>query len=593
MSTASHAKMSGGTSIRLRGERFLTLLWFEFLSRGTVLASVLVALSLCAFLSHYGRFGIGAEAGFLTQVLALFGVVYCATFRGTKNSFRPPWHGFVLPVQTHTLLMVLIVSQTVMAGAIAMPWSVTSFVSDNSYDFATPFLTLCVISSHVHAAQYWIVALGVLRGALCYVLGLLPTALVCLLTISPDSFLLTLCVAALAGWASTGVAAASIRRKPEIFALRPHSHTADVSATQPSGASPIERHLPLQTLTRTLSPSTFHSPLHAQVWFEFRRSAMWLPILILTGSVISELLDRLGAGIGATVISLVFSWGVPIGFSIFHNQLGTRHSSFVQVRPVSTQCLGRAKLLALLIGVVPAAAISSGLLVMPIAMSGPWSITPIYEALLFGLLPVLVLAVFGTLAVGAAIVSGFVNVALTLLAFFTIVQFLAPDFELGNIRNYQVPGLDVITYLLGAWLVLGRFARLKGLDFEWPRELRTAVALLLPIPALYLALTNNPLREFVQFWYVWMSPFLTLAALLAFGLRRKFVTTTDVVVAFVCFLILFSFSGYYYAAINTSGESAINMHFGHWCVLLVSPVVWYPFIVASQRHVDNSRNQGD
>jgi len=230
---------------------------------------------------------------------------------------------------------------------------------------------------------------------------------------------------------------------------------------------------------------------------------------------------------------------------------------------------------------------------MPIAMSGPWSITPIYEALLFGLLPVLVLAVFGTLAVGATIVSGFVNVALTLLAFFTIVQFLAPDFELGNIRNYQVPGLDVITYLLGAWLVLGRFARLKGLDFEWPRELRTAVALLLPIPALYLALTNNPLREFVQFWYVWMSPFLTLAALLAFGLRRKFVTTTDVVVAFVCFLILFSFSGYYYAAINTSVESAINMHFGHWCVLLVSPVVWYPFIVASQRHVDNSRNQGD
>jgi len=45
-------------------------------------------------------------------------------------------------------------------------------------------------------------------------------------------------------------------------------------------------------------------------------------------------------------------------------------------------------------------------------------------------------------------------------------------------------------------------------------------------------------------------------------------------------------TGYAFVYPSEFSPYFISLHFGHWCVVLVSPIVWYPFAIAAQRYWD-------
>ncbi|MCF6284577.1 MAG: hypothetical protein L3K26_05250, partial [Candidatus Hydrogenedentes bacterium] len=197
------------------------------------------------------------------------------------------------------------------------------------------------------------------------------------------------------------------------------------------------------------------------------------------------------------------------------------------------------------------------------------------------------LTVYGVLGLAVQLLAGLLTAAIMMLRAMapTLLDPMAST-DLHGLAAFRelIPGLSVLMILIATYSILRSIALRSSVTISWPREAWWIVlALFFPI-TVGLFWLDGTVLSYAQPYYVWGTPLVTFAALFAFGLRKELLSLADVVVGLAVFLVIYAICGYTYVFPTEDTHYFINQHFGHWCVLLVSPIVWYPFVIDNQRH---------
>mgnify|MGYP003641057988 CR=1 FL=1 len=567
--------------------RYPIMLWYEFRSRADGLAILLTLLGLNALLAAYTkstplytegyieslRFWLDAQGG----VLAFVGLVHSAFCQSNYGySLRPPWINMALPLRLHHLLAPNLLCQLGAAIALALVWGVARSILEVDAPYQLPLLLLTAVAMQGQAAIFWIGALGILQGAFVYATGFVVMGLggFLLSRVGPFGPSTNLFIVLAIGGALWAYWAAR--------ALRSGWRMDSVLPAKLHRMSPIARR----------RKKSFSSPFWAQVWFEWRQCTMWLPILVGSGYGLSQAFgnhDSVAAiGLGAMAM-----FGVPVIIATAHYYLSSSYRRFVLARPLSSQRLGRAKWVALALAVLLTGLLTQGpaLFWTPLAavaqiLTGYGS--PDMKNVLMSsdvFLMQFVLSIYGLIAVGIELLKGFTDMPIHMLRLFPALIDTTNSVNISDLspRNFPIPGADALSTILATVILCRWWASRLGTRLPLSREFWiVVVALLIPIVLDGLRL-NDAMQGYAMDYATWVAPPITLAALFAYGLRFQLINGRDVAVGLTLFVFLFTLGGAAYTTIEKDSY-LIDFRFGFWCVLLVSPMVWYPFVVSLQRY---------
>lgn len=320
---------------------------------------------------------------------------------------------------------------------------------------------------------------------------------------------------------------------------------------------------------------------------------MWIPIAAVPVQLLPWLL---GDYVAVLLFAMLFV--VPIGVAYVHNRVNRPYQSFVLTRPLSSQQIGRAKLLSISFAVFLAQLIVTGptLLWAVVTDSAHWLQTgdspdwvnwaSIIQTALFQFL----LAVYGLLsfavALLAALFSSFYNSFYNTIHIATM-ELSGSDWSSASLRATRDmnPSVAVLSVIIALWLLLRSLARKRDSTIPFPPELACLCAALLILAIIPLTPLNEVVQDYAHFGFVWVIPPVALVLLSTFGLRTHLVSVRDAVVSAAIFLLFYSIGGLLLATTpEKAPESFVNHHFGYWSIVLVSPIYWYPAAITWQRH---------
>ena len=607
---------SSGKRQRLdRWQVFTTLLRTEAEPRLPCLQISVALLLICSVIALVllfreipGRASAWLDLQLFANLVSITAVTFNIFCQGLKgHALRPSWHTLRLPVRTHRLVLPTLLYQCGHALVLGLLWGFLRFGAGVEEPFSFPVLLLMALTVQGHAALYWYFAFGAAGGATFFSMGVLASALLglCLqsvLDLSLTKALLTGEV--LGGCISTYVAARAMcydaRILDDLWAALSGGPDESSNAPSTQGARPSSYNkvpdayhasryvtgglVPLWSIISATDLPVFASPFWAQCWFEWRRTAMWLPILVGGGGFLASVLSFPFGLIAAFPIILL-----PLFFiSYCHNRVTPQYTAFALTLPQSSQQVGRAKNAAMAMAIV----LTTLLLCLPTIPSLFMGVGA-FETLLqcieaLGLQ--VVTATYGLLWLLEFYLAQFSFQALL----FVSHRLLSWDFEndwsvaFSEFRHDldSIPGATILLMLFAFCWGWG-FVKGYGISpppFRFPREGWFVVAALVPPIVINLLQFDAPFQYWATFYYVWVTPFIALGALFAYGLRTRLIAPRDTQVGIAVFLVFFTIEAFaYHFATERMLPLFPPMHFGHLCVVVVSPIVWYPFIVAAQR----------
>jgi len=579
---------------------FKTLLWAEHAPRrqGLIVFYALQLLLLFAiYLGANILLPIASElipmfdlyAGLLSVAAVLY-LTFIQPLRG--ESSRPAaWHG-ALPIRPQQRLLSALTYHLIITLLFATTWAAARHILRAEPSAFVPFAILLPLAIQSQSALLWSAAFGPLRGsavfaALLALSALLGAALNALGLGEP-----------LALWSLSFLSGGIVSLYLAVYAMRFGWSSIPFAPTRPTATTQMP-HTTNEGFTRRMRAAlnaampTFPSPLWAQVWFEFRRSAMWIPI----AGVPVQLLPWL-MGDFVTIPLIVAMFILPIGVAYVHNRVNRPYQSFVLTRPLSSQQIGRAKLLSMSFAVFLAQLIVTGptLLWAVVTDSAHWLQTgdspdwvnwaSIIQTALFQFL----LVVYGLLsfavALLAALFSSFYDSFYNMIHIATM-ELSGSDWSSASLRATRDmnPGVPVLSVIIALWVLLSSLARKRDNTIPFPPELACLCAALLIMALIPLTTLGEGVQEYARFGFVWVIPPIALALLTTFGLRTHLVSVRDAVVSAAIFLLLYSVGGLIFATTpEDAHENFVNHHFGYWSIVLVSPIYWYPAVITWQRH---------
>lgn len=572
--------------------RVVSMLFWEE-ARPRLMAFVILtgAMGMCLYAVHrdYAFVLHDNDMQFWDMVM---GIV--AFFAVGQNAFATEWRQYSLripriywplPVRPLVRIAPAFWFQVLVALWFGMLWGFGRTLLEIDAPYALPLVMAVAIATQAQAALYWYAAAGTFWGSVAVAAGfgapLLVVAVLPPMNMLPPAIQACL-VFALAGLAWTWVALGYARD------IRLPNFHISAAYLLPQSADP-------NTTTKTATRRPFSSPFWAQVWFEWRRTTMWLPILggacILVRNMLDAAFDTgLGANLGGFVA--VLSWFlIPVVVSVALINITPPYRTFVFTRPVSVSCVGRAKTCAvfLAIGTLLAADIALGGATWNLAAEAvrAGSVESILETVVTagyrGAL-IVVASTVGVLWVAGELLS---NLVMMPLVFIRMRAYLDPGASPPPKSVHEpYPGEEALGTLVGIFIVLHyvkyfRFFRIQS-------DPEAALALLATLPPVVIAVLGpgDSVLWYVQAYVTYIAPILLALLLFRYGVRTRLIGKRDRYWGLAIFAALFAAGAAMYQHRTSLIEHFITAHFVYWCVLLVSPIVWYPFVVASQRYED-------
>ena len=565
------------------------LFWAEFAPRYRVLLKIAAVLLALCLLKYFQSRDIGfvvekaapampfhalLELGIMC--VATIGVLYCMP-RWSEGgiTLQPLWQSLALPVRLHRQILVTLGFHIAVALLMGALWGLFRHLDDSQPPSHMPVTLLVAIAVQGQAAMFGCYVLGVVRGLFAFSVGFVASVAAGLMAtpLTPFSLATNVCLALVLTGILCCFAAAHLARGSGLPGgiLLSRIPPTCFSTRLPSGR---------------LRGKSFSSPFWAQVWFEWRSTAMWLPIVLGGVTLVNYLL--LGFDGLVHIVSSIVMPGIyiilPLLIASKYNRITPQYRIFALTRPITSQRVGRAKTASAALALLLVALVTEiPRLVADTLHSGmPTLADAVTDSVLT--MTYVVTMTYGLLAFAALLLGTFLSTPLYVLR--DLIAGLGDPFAASVFPQDPIPGAGTLATLLAGVIILRALGRRYDASVQWPRELWAAAAALV-LPAVIGVLgIEGPVQNHAEFWYVWVTPCITFSALLVYGLRTRLISLRDGAAGLLIFTVLYGMAGYAYTYPTDLSVYFINLHFGHCCVLLASPIVWYPFAVAIQRYED-------
>lgn len=530
---------------------------------------------------------------FLAGATALATLLFSTITLGLRDDFSSqPWKSMALPVRRSTAILACGAYHVLIAAMLTAAWGAIRYMLDFEQPLMVPALYLFPVALQGHAFAQWIAATERWRGIATFLFGLSLVVAVPLILADryeSESVLVLLSVLATLGGIVSAYLAGMASHENST-STRPKSTTLQTRYT--AGSIDV-RLVPRWSIISRHSFPTFPSALWAQVWFEWRRSAMWLPLVAVVGLVASALLGKAPFG-GIAAMGALFA--VPVVIAYFHIRLSAPYRNFVLVRPLTSARLGRAKMIAIGFAIAATACITVSPKVFLGLLRG--YIPDFSDLVANGVLMVTygLLSVYGLVGIGCNLLAALITFPVYMVRMAIADAFdphIGLDYETVSPTTAPIPGATVLAIVLAAYIFHRQFANRYDFRLPWPRELLILVAALLPPVVVGMFLLDDPVKYYAALWYTWVTPIIALAALLRYGMRMRLISRKDALAGLALFLPPFALAGYTYTHPTDITKYFLDEHFGHWSVAVAAAIVWYPLVVEVQRFGAKARGTAD
>jgi hypothetical protein len=592
------------TSRPSRLQVFRALLWAEAAPRYRVLR-IIVGFMLFVSLSRLFIYlnEVSFELKLTTDMgmdnslksLALAGIIYCALSHEIKGfSLRQSWQSMGLPVRTHWLILPSMVYQLGVALLLGTLWGLYRISDGFDEPFVQPLSLLVMLSAQGQAAMFWCSAVGLARGLAVYGMGLAVALAAGFLArnvgpFSPDINFAVVLVAG--GWIWSCVAARATRGGPA-----PHFDVWRL----PGAAS-----LRDWNLARAARKTSFTSPFWAQVWFEWRRSASWLVILVAVVAVLMLLIDvPYTLAEGRSLFEhdpdeeeggwrLLFGAAPLIVIPVFwfaHITVTRPYRRFVFTRPTTAKRVGSAKLLTVLLAIIVMNMIETtiGLLAAALLPPGAANLDPAHAFSIFDSIfsyASLIYGMFLILAYGPM---------LFVIFFLYALSASLPLWRHGDTTVFE-PDMEPMAFFVGffIFLLIGLLLitamgnilkrKLDFRDYPFPWELLATLAAL--VTAVSYAAFEHYQGEGIlgRTAFIYAGPVLLALATFRYGHRAGILTAGQRNAVLALFAGLFLIGMFKAQASPDMSMEDQVITLGYWIVLAVSSIVLYPILIGGQR----------
>ncbi|MBX3176118.1 MAG: hypothetical protein KF886_02035 [Candidatus Hydrogenedentes bacterium] len=569
---------------------YAALLWAEFAPRARVLSAVVAVLLALSFLNYIQHLVFGSGVSEATRAVPSVGVfeivilcaaaigILCCVPRWSEGdiTLQPLWQSLTLPVRLHGQILVTLMFHIAVALLLGGVCGLFWHLDEGTLPSLMPVALLVAISLQGQAAMFGCYVLGPVPGFLAFAMGFIAVVTAGWLAtpLTPFSPETDICLAlAVAGilWC---------------FAAAHLARGGSLPGDQLLPRIPRE-HFSTRLPAAILRGKSFSSPFWAQVWFEWRSAAMWLPMLVGGATVVNMLLIAFD-DFPYSVISMFTMTGiyliVPFLIASKYNRVSPQYRNFALARPITSQRVGRAKTVSMALAILLTGALLAGPPRLVAIFAGD-TVVILGEFLVAGLVlvPSVVVAVYGLLAFAIGLLIFLISFPAALLRYHVLSLFFSDD-EVISKMGEPLPGAGALAFIFAAWIVVRAFGRRYGTLIRWPRELWLSVLALLVSVVTGIVAVDETAVNYGTLWYIWVTPLITFGALFSYGLRTGLISRGDTAAGSALFASLYTAAGYAYVFPTELSEHFINMHFGQTCVLLASPIVWYPLAVTAQRY---------